>query len=209
MSDTHFADLRLSYNLRAQLTFIRELDALKNVARRTLLLDRSRTENDAEHSWEMATMTLALAAYIPVGGDILRILKMLLIHDLVEIDAGDAYAYDAAANVGQREREEVASRRIFGLLPDDQCEELRSLWLEFEARQTPDARFARAMDRLQPLLHSYLTEGKTWQDNRVTAGSVRHQMALIGDASPALGDLAEQLIADALGRGFLLADGVE
>ncbi|MDB6143879.1 MAG: phosphohydrolase [Pseudomonas sp.] len=195
--------LKMPEELRAQLDFIRQIDALKSVWRQTVLVDGSRTENDAEHSWEMALMAVVLKQYAPVGADMLRVIKMLLIHDLVEIDAGDAYAYDVAANVGQKEREQAAAIRIFGLLPHHQGEELKALWEEFEARTTPDARFARAMDRLQPLLHSYQIEGRTWQARGITASAVRRQMTLIGEASPELGQLAEAIIEDAAKRGWV------
>jgi putative hydrolases of HD superfamily len=198
-----FCRLPISSRLAAQLGFIREIDALKETWRRTLLLDGSRAENDAEHSWEMALMAVVIGEYAPPGTDLLRVIKMLLIHDLVEIDAGDAYAYDAAANLGQSERERLAADRIFGLLPLDLAAPMHALWEEFEARITPEAQFARAMDRLQPLLHSYQTNGQTWQANGVTAPSVRRQMALIAEASPELGVLAETLILDAIDQGFL------
>jgi putative hydrolase of HD superfamily len=198
--------LKMTEELRAQLDFIRQIDALKNVWRQTLLVDASRAENDAEHSWEMALMAVVLKQYAPAGADMLRIIKMLLIHDLVEIDAGDAYAYDVAANVGQKEREEAAAIRIFGLLPQQQGEELKALWEEFEARTTPDARFARAMDRLQPLLHSYQIEGRTWLARGITASAVRRQMTLIGEASSELGQLAEAIIEDAVKRGWVVPE---
>lgn len=198
-----FSALVMPEELRTQLAFIRQIDALKSIWRQTLLVDASRAENDAEHSWEMALMAVVLKQYAPTGADMLRIIKMLLIHDLVEIDAGDAYAYDAAANVGQKEREQLAAIRIFGLLPQHQGEELKALWDEFEERTTPDALFARAMDRLQPLLHSYQIEGRTWQARGIKASAVRQQMSLIGEASPALGQLAEAIIEDAVKRGWV------
>jgi putative hydrolases of HD superfamily len=200
------SSLKMTEELRAQLDFIRQIDALKSVWRQTLLVDASRAENDAEHSWEMALMAVVLKQYAPTGADMLRIIKMLLIHDLVEIDAGDAYAYDVAANIGQKEREEEAAIRIFGLLPQQQGEELKALWEEFEARTTPDARFARAMDRLQPLLHSYQIEGRTWLARGITASAVRRQMTLIGEASPELGQLAEAIIEDAVKRGWVVPE---
>ncbi|MGY2733521.1 HD domain-containing protein [Sphingomonas sp. UYP23] len=197
--------LTLPERLLSQLRFIRQIDALKEVWRRTVLIDGSRVENDAEHSWEMALMAVVLAEYAPPGTDILRVMTMLVIHDLVEIDAGDAYVYDVAANLGREDRERQAADRIYALLPADQGEALREIWEEFEARKSPDARFARAMDRLQPLLHSYQIRGRTWQANGVRASQVREQMQLIGEASPDLGDLAERLITDAVAQGFLLA----
>lgn len=159
--------------LDQRIAFILEIDKLKQVLRRTILLDSSRQENDAEHSWHMATMAIVLQSYAEPGTNLSAVIKMLLVHDIVEIDAGDTYVYDAGAMLDQVEREEKAAARIFGLLPQPQADELRDLWRQFERRETREARFARALDRLQPLLHSYHTQGRTWRQNGVAAADVR------------------------------------
>lgn len=186
--------------------FIVELDKLKSVFRRTLLLDKSRAENDAEHSWEMATMALVLHPYAESGTDLLRVLKMLLIHDLVEIDAGDTYVYDERAVADQTEREAVAASRIFGLLTGPESAELHGLWREFEDRLTPEARFARALDRLQPLLHNYCTEGEVWRRNAIKVSQVQRAMRVIGEGSLTLGALADRLLDASVQKGYLAMD---
>ena len=183
--------------------FIVELDKLKSVFRRTLLLDKSRTENDAEHSWEMATMALVLHSYAEPGTDLLRVLKMLLIHDLVEIDAGDTYIYDERAVSDQAEREAAAAARVFGLLKEPEGAELYALWREFEDRVTPEARFARALDRLQPLLHNYCTEGEVWHQNAIKASQVQKAMRVVGEGSVALGAFADRLLEVSVEKGYL------
>lgn len=186
--------------------FIVELDKLKSIFRRTLLLDKSRNENDAEHSWEMATMALVLHSYAEPGTDLLRVLKMLLIHDLVEIDAGDTYVYDAKAASTQAEREAAAATRIFGLLKGPEGAELHALWIEFEERLTPEARFARAIDRLQPLLHNYCTGGEVWRQNTIKRSQVQQAMRAIGEGSVTLGAFADHLIEASAEKGYLATD---
>ncbi len=149
--------------LARQIAFIIELDKLKQVLRQTLLIDRSRQENDAEHSWHIAAMVVVLDEYAEPEVDRLRVLKMLLIHDIVEIDAGDTFLYDTAHAATQAAREQAAAERLYGLLPPDQGAALRALWDEFEAGETRDARFAKALDRLQPMLHNCHTEGAMWR----------------------------------------------
>ena len=147
--------------IRQQIVFICEIDKVKQIMRRTLLMDSSRRENDAEHSWHLAMMALLLAEYSDEPVDVARVIKMVLIHDLVEIDAGATFLYASDRNAADtRAAEEAAAERIFGLLPFDQGTELKELWQEFEAKQTTDARFAGALDRLQPLLHNYRWEGR-------------------------------------------------
>ena len=158
--------------LDRQMQFLAELDKVKQIVRRTLLMDGSRYENDAEHSWHMALMAAMLSEYAPAAGegqklDVLKAVKMCLIHDVVEIDAGDAYAYDPAALVGQADRERRAAERIFGLLPEDQGGELRALWEEFEAQATPAAQYAAALDRVQSVLNNYHSQGKSWREHGV------------------------------------------
>ncbi|MFC3676921.1 HD domain-containing protein [Ferrovibrio xuzhouensis] len=196
-------DLPAMERLHQQIGFILEIDKLKLIIRRTLLIDQSRRENDAEHSWHLAMMALVLAEYAEPGVDIGRVIHMLLLHDLVEIDAGDAFFYDAAAEADKAAREQQAAERLFGLLPDGQGEGLRALWEEFEARETADARFARALDRVQPMLHNFHTEGGTWKEYGVTLDQVRSRRALIADASPQLWAYVDGLLVEAVRRGFL------
>jgi putative hydrolases of HD superfamily len=172
--------------LERQLRFITEIDRLKRVLRRTLLTDATRRENSAEHSWHIAVMAPLLAEYAGADVDVGRVVRMLLVHDVVEIDAGDTFAYDAAGYEDKAEREMRAADRLFGLLPADQGQELRTLWDEFEAASTPDARFAHAIDRLQPLLQNLRTEGGTWRTHGVTRDQVVGRMRAIEDAAPAL-----------------------
>ncbi|WP_068816411.1 HD domain-containing protein [Phormidesmis priestleyi] len=193
--------------LHQQLQFIVEIDKLKHVLRQTLLIDKSRRENDAEHSWHLAMMAMLLSEYAETEVNLVRVLKMVLIHDLVEIDAGDTFCYDEQAIQTQADREKAAADRIFGLLPADQTSQLRSLWEEFEAKHSADARFATALDRLQPILHNYHTQGGTWKKAGVTIAKVRQRIAPIALGSPRLGEFAEALIQDALRQGFLANEG--
>jgi len=189
--------------LASQLGFILEIDKVKQVVRRTLLADGSRRENDAEHSWHLAMMAVLLSEYACEGVDVGRVVKMVLIHDLVEIDAGDTFCYDEAGNATKAEREAEAADRIFGLLPRDQGEPLRRLWEEFEARRTADARFAAALDRLQPILHNYHTRGATWREHGITADQVLARNVVIDDGAPALWAYARRLIRSAVVKGYL------
>ena len=191
--------------LTRQIAFVVELDKLKQVLRQTLLIDRSRQENDAEHSWHLAAMVLVLGEYAAPGVDLLRVLEMLVIHDVVEIDAGDTFLYDGAGVDGQAAREAAAADRLYGLLPADQGAALRALWQEFEAGETPDARFARALDRLQPLLHNYHTEGAMWRAHGVRAADVLAKKAVIERGAPALWRYAEGLIRECIAKGWLAA----
>lgn len=192
--------------LARQIDFLIEMDKLKSVARRSPLADGSRVENSAEHSWHLALMAMVLAVYAAEPVDAARVVRMLLVHDIVEIDAGDTYAYDPAANVGKAEREQEAAGRLFGLLPDDQAADLHALWEEFEARATAEARFANSLDRLMPLLHNYLNDGRVWREHGVTAEQVRRRMAPVAEGSPDLGTIVEAILADSLSRGLLETD---
>ena len=189
--------------LAQQLQFILELDKLKTVLRRNLLSDGSRVENSAEHSWHLAAMAGLLAEYAAEPVDVMRVTRMLLVHDVVEIDAGDTYAYDPAANVGRAEREEIAARRVFGLLPPDQAGELRQLWDEFEAVETAESRYANALDRLQPLILNFHSRGESWRRHGVTAAQVRERMRPIQTGAPELWSVVEDLLKQAVERGYL------
>jgi len=190
--------------LAEQIRFVVEIDKLKSVFRRTYLMDRSRRENDAEHSWHLAVMAILLSEYAAERDiDVLRVVKMVLLHDLVEIDAGDTFCYDEAAHADKPRREQAAADRIFPLLPADQGTDLRALWDEFEARQTPDARFAAALDRLQPLLHNYHTEGAAWREHGVTADRVFARNRHMAEGAPKLWEYAAGFIRDAVEKGYL------
>ena len=187
-----------------QIRFILEIDKLKSVLRRTYLIDSGRRENTAEHSWHLALMAIILSEHANEPVDVARVIKMVLVHDIVEIDAGDTYFYDAAGMAGKTEREKAAAARLFGLLPDGQGEDLRSLWEEFEAGQTPDSRFAAALDRFIPQLHNYHTRGKSWQEHGTTADLVLARNAGMAAGSERLWQCAQDLVADAVTMGFLL-----
>ena len=189
---------------KKQIEFILEADKLKNTLRRTILMDRTRNENSAEHSWHIALLALVLSEYAAEDGiDIFRVVKMLLIHDLVEIDAGDTYCYDDRGRQDQARREKQAADRIFNLLPEDQALTFFALWEEFEARETPESRLANALDRVQPFLHNYFTEGRTWQENDIQSSQVVNRMQPVEDGSPFLWKYIKALIDDAILKGYL------
>ena len=190
--------------LDQQLSFVLEIDKLKTILRQTLLTDSSRRENSAEHSWHLAIMSVLLAEYATEPVDMLRVIKMLLVHDLIEIDAGDTFAYDVAGNVGRAEREEHGAERIFGLLPEEQGRELRALWEEFDAFKTPESKYANALDRLQPLLHNARTEGGTWRIHSVARDQVYRRMEPIRSALPELWPVVTRIIEDACARGWIV-----
>jgi len=189
--------------LSRQLAFVLELDKLKTVLRQTLLTDSSRRENDAEHSWHVAAMALLLGEYAPAGVDPARAAKMLLFHDVVEIDAGDTFIHDEAGNATKAAREQAAAERLYGMLPPDQGREFKALWQEYEDRATPTAQFADALDRLQPIMNNFATGGGTWRPNGVTADKVFGLVERIAAGAPALGDYARALVEEAVRRGYL------
>ncbi len=191
--------------LNAQLRFILEVDKLKRVLRRNLLVDGSRRENSAEHSWHLTLCARTFAEYAPEGTDIDRVIEMLSIHDIVEIDAGDTFVFQPGDVESQAERERAAADRIFPLLPEDQAASARELWEEFEARQTAEARFARAIDRLSPMLANWHNEGGTWVRFGITRSQVMANVKLIVEGSEALGSYATALIDDADRRGYFRA----
>ena len=172
--------------LAKQIAFLVEADKLKNVLRRTLVTSGARRENSAEHSWHLALCAVVLAEYAAEPVDLLHAMKMLVVHDLVEIDAGDTFAFDAAGNTNKLERERAAAERIFGRLPRDLARQLRALWEEFEAHVTLEARFAHAVDRIQPFLQNLHTQGGTWRLYRPTRAQVLERMDPVRTALPAL-----------------------
>ncbi|WP_269814220.1 HD domain-containing protein [Lentzea terrae] len=188
--------------MRDHLTFLIEVDQLKTVLRQSPLAAADRRENDAEHSWHLALMVMTLAEYADEPIDVGHTIKLVVVHDLVEIYAGDTPIYDAELGESQQEREEAAADRLFGILPEDAGRKLRTLWDEFEARQTPEARFAKAMDRLQPLLLNWMAKGGTWRTPGVTADAVRGRKAVIGEASTTLWEAARHLIDEGERRGW-------
>jgi putative hydrolase of HD superfamily len=190
--------------LQQQIRFILEADKLKQVIRRTLLTDGSRLENAAEHSWQLAIMAMVLMEHhCPKQLNLLRVLQMLLIHDLVEIDAGDVHFCDTAQRRKQIDKEAKAADRLFNLLPHDQAQTFFRLWHEFENKESEEAIFAHILDRLQPLLHGYVTEGRTWQENGVTGHHLLSIVESMKASAPEIHDHAAALIADAVAKGFL------
>ncbi len=180
--------------LNQQIAFIAELDRLKQVLRQTALLDGSRRENSAEHTWHIAMMTIVLSEYAAVACDLPHALKMLLIHDIVEIDAGDTFAFDPQANSTKAEREQAAAQRIFGLLPVDQAHELHELWEEFEAGVTAEARFANAMDRVSGLLSNFYNQGGTWRRNTIPRAAFLKRMEPIRTGTPEIWPLVIHIL---------------
>jgi putative hydrolases of HD superfamily len=194
---------RLDPRLGAQLRFLIEADRLKTVLRGSRIADGSRRENTAEHSWHLALFAMVLSEWAIGPVDLLRVVRMLAIHDLVEIECGDTPLFDAEMSASQAGREALAARRIFGLLPADQSNEFRRLWVEFEEAGTTDARFAKALDRLQPILLNHLAGGGTWLDYGVDEGRERALTQRIGDGSPTLWAAAEEVLAEAVRKGWL------
>ena len=194
----------MSERLLKQIDFIREIDNLKNIKRRSYITDKSRKENDAEHSWHIAVMALILKEYANSKElDIFKIISMLLIHDIVEIYAGDTFIYDEEGKKQQEKKEKEAADKIFSMLPDDQKNEFRSLWDEFERKETPEAKFAKSMDRLHPLLLNYYAEGVTWKEHDVTSEMVKNINAEISAGSQVLWDFAQKIIEDAVDKAYL------
>ena len=186
--------------LERQLRFLAEIDRVKQVFRQTYLSDGSRKENDAEHSWHLALFAVLLAEYANEPVDVARVVRMALVHDIVEVDAGDVFVYDTATRARQAAVERAAAERIFGMLPAEQGAEFRALWEEFEARKTPEARFAGALDRLQPVMLNYLTGGRSWREHGVAADRVLERNAVIADGSVPLWERARTWIEETMGE---------
>ena len=202
--DDYMKILNQKNHFQKQIEFMLEIDRLKHIKRMSILMDRSRRENSAEHSWHIALSVLVFSEYAKETDiDLLRVIKMLLVHDLVEIDAGDTYCYDDAGRENKAHRETEAADRIFNLLPDDQARDLKAYWEEFEAKKTPESKFAQALDRLQPFLLNYFTQGQTWQENHVQKKQVMARMQPVENGSPFLWQYVVSLIEDAVAKGFL------
>ena len=194
--------------LDRQLRFVFELDRLKGVGRQSYVLGGARKENSAEHSWHVALMVMVLAEYADAALDRFRIVQLLLVHDVVEIEAGDTYIYDEKAHASQAGREQDAARRLFGLLPPDQAAEFQALWDEYDQGQTPEARFAGCLDRLMPLLHNVATAGRSWREHGVTAAQVRARLhSAVEGGSRRLWAYADQAITAAEKQGYLAPPG--
>jgi putative hydrolase of HD superfamily len=190
--------------LQQQIEFMLEIDKLKHISRRTILTDRSREENSAEHSWHIAMAVFLFSEYAQDQNiDWYRVIKMLLVHDLVEIDAGDTYCYDDQGRKNQAQREQKAAERIFKILPFDQSRYFRALWDEFENRETPESKYANALDRFQPFLQNYVTKGQIWRKNDITRRQVKDRMKPVFDGAPLLWSLVELLIHDAVQKKYL------
>ncbi len=189
--------------IKKQLDFMLELDKMKNLYRQTYVLHEDRKENDAEHSWHLAILAMLLSEYAAQPVDVLHVMKMVLIHDVVEIDAGDTYCYDAEGYKSKADREEKAAQRIFGLLPDDQREEFYTLWREFEDSETNDARFAAMLDRLQPIMLNYTNGGRSWQEHGIHKEQVLARNLPYLSESEQLADVIRSVIDDAAEKGWL------
>lgn len=193
----------LDGRLVAQLRFILEVDRLKSVLRGSRLADGSRHENTAEHSWHLTLCALVLQEYAVDSIDTARVIKMLILHDIVEIESGDTSLFATDAALSQAEREQAAATRIFGLLPADQATDFRAYWDEFEAVETPDARFAKALDRFQPILLDHAIGGGTWTDFDVDEARLRKLVSPIERGASPLWTAAEAIFADAVDKGWL------
>lgn len=190
-------------HLLQQVAFIKEIDKLKYILRKTRLFNSDRHENDAEHSWHLAMMTIVLAEHSDKPIDILKVLKMVLIHDIVEIDAGDTFIYDSTKNHNNTNEELMAAKRIFGLLPSAQAEEFIAIWQEFEDGTTDEAKFAKAMDRFEPLLQNTSNDGGTWKEFEVPYQKVYDKKKAIKEGSSAIWEYAEQLLEESVQHGIL------
>lgn len=190
-------------NLLKQINFIKEIDKLKYIQRKTKLFNSDRNENDAEHSWHLAMMTIVLAEHSDRPIDVLKVLKMVLIHDIVEIDAGDTFIYDTQKNHTNTEQELIAAKRIFGLLPQEQAEEFIAIWQEFEDGKTDEAKFAKSMDRLEPLLQNTSNNGGTWKEFNVPFQKVYEKKKAIKEGSAVIWEYAENLLNESVEKGIL------
>lgn len=191
-------------NLVEQIAFIKEIDKIKYIQRRTKLLNSDRHENDAEHSWHLAMMVIVLSDYSNEEIDLLKVIKMVLIHDIVEIDAGDTFIYDQNKSHDNTKEELKAAQRIFGILPEKQAAEFIAIWTEFEEGISHEAKFAKTMDRLEPLLQNASNDGGTWKEFDVKYQTVLDKQKIINEGSTELWNYAESIINDSVVKGILL-----
>lgn len=189
--------------LKKQIEFAVTVDEMKNILRRNLVVDGSRRENDAEHSWHLALMAMLLEEYSAEKVNIEKVLKIALVHDLVEVYAGDTFAYDEKGYEDKEAREIAAADKLFGSLNGEQGAQFRALWDEFEAGETPEAKYANAIDRIQPLILNYLTNGHTWKQGNVHAPQIYKRMDIIRTAAPELWQVVEGIITDSIEKGIL------
>lgn len=189
--------------LQQQISFIKEIDKVKYIQRKTKLFNSDRNENDAEHSWHLTLMAIVLAEHSNEPVDIFKVVKMLLIHDIVEIDAGDTFLYDTQKNHINTDEERLAAKRIFGILPKEQAEDLIAVWEEFEAGESKEAKFAKSMDRLEPLLQNTSNNGGTWKEFGVSYDKVYQKKSVIKEGSKTIWEYAEKLIDESVEKGFL------
>ena len=196
----------LEARLLNQIAFIKEIDKLKSVLRMSTLIDGSRRENTAEHSWHLGLMAAVLEEHSDDKLDISRTIRMALVHDIVEIDAGDTYCYDESAHADKEEREKAAADRIFALLPQDQGEILRPLWDEFEEGHTAEAKFARAVDRLSPFMLNFYSGGEAWIKNGIKKSQALGRMGEIKTNVPKLWPYVQSLLSDAMANGWIIDD---
>ncbi|PMD90453.1 phosphohydrolase [Siphonobacter sp. BAB-5405] len=189
--------------LLQQLSFIQEIDKLKYIKRKTRLFNSDRHENDAEHSWHLALMAMVLAEHANEPVDVSKVVKMLLIHDIVEIDSGDVFLFDTLLNHDDATAEHKAALRIFGLLPEEQSKEFLTIWEEFEARETPESRFAHAIDRFEPVLQNVSNQGGSWKEFNVDYEKVIKKVGVIDKGSSHIWDFAKTMIDDSLEKGYI------
>lgn len=192
--------------LISQLAFLHEIDAVKNIFRQTAVSGSVRKENDAEHSWHLAMMAMVLVEHAAEPVDVCRVIKMVLVHDLIEIDAGDTFCYDEEAALDKSERETACADRLFAMLPGEQGRKMRLLWEEFEVQETPEARFASALDRVQPIIQNYHTEGHSWVIHGIRHSQVVERNAIVRDAVPPLWEHVLEILDHSVGEGWLKAD---
>lgn len=193
--------------IEQQMEFLREIDGLKQIGRQTYLSDGSRKENDAEHSWHLAVMALLMSEYANEQVDVLRVMSMVLVHDIVELDAGDTYAYDDAGNATKRERELQAADRIFSILPKDQAEFMRGLWDEFEEGKTPEAKFAHSLDNVQPMMLNDASGGKAWREHQVKLSQILHRQEKTAEGSEVIwGYARENMLRKHVEDGTIIKD---
>ncbi|MDK2805495.1 MAG: hypothetical protein PWQ94_659 [Thermoanaerobacterium sp.] len=189
--------------LKKQIEFLKEIDKIKQIFRQTLLMDGTRHEDDAEHSWHLAMMAMVLSEYAKEKVDVSHVIKMVLVHDIVEIDAGDTFVYDEKGYEDKEEREKKAAERIFNILPQDQANEIKALWEEFEERKTPDAKFASALDRMQPIIHNYYTNGHSWREHGVKSHQVLERNKIVGEIAPELWQFINDILEDSINKGYI------
>lgn len=193
-------------DFKKEIEFIVELDKMKNIFRETSLIDKSRRENDAEHSWHISVMAILLSKYADEEIDECKVIKMLLVHDLIEIYAGDTFCYDEEANSDKEEREQEAADKLFSMLPEKEGKEIRELWEEFEEMKTKEALFAASMDRLQPMLQNYYSDGGTWKKYNITKEQVYERIAPIKESSKILWEFVVYMLEDAFESGKILRE---